>query len=307
MASPSRLLGIIALLSSTLAFASPQPAKVSGPDPAKLKLASVSALVIDVKSGRTLYSKNPGAVVPIASVTKLMTAVVVLESRQDLNQILTIDEGDRDLLKSTYSRVRMGTQISRRDALNLALMASENRMASALARHYPGGRTAFVAAMNRKAKALGMANTRYVDSTGLSSDNVSTAHDLSLLVAEASKFPLIREFSTRDQRAMQFSKPRYALQFFTTNPLVKNDKWQVQLQKTGYTDEAGRCLVLLAKPGQRELAIVLLDSFGKRSPMGDAGRIRKWLEGQAPGDVPAAAASYALQRQRELDGLTASR
>lgn len=307
MALSGRSLAIACAFISAISLASPQPAKGPTPDPKKLQLASVSALVIDVTNGRTLYEKNPQTVVPIASVTKLMTAVVVLDAKLDLNETLTVDENDRDTLKSTWSRIRFGTQVSRRDALNLALMSSENRMASALARHYPGGRSAFIAAMNRKAKKLGMNDSRFVDATGLSSANVSTARDLALLLGHASGYPLIRDFSTRDQRAIRFAKPNYGLQFFTTNPLVKNENWQVSLQKTGYTDEAGRCVVMLAKPGNRQLAIVLLDSHGKRSPLGDAGRIRKWLEGKNPGAVPAAAAAYAKQRQRQLDGLTASR
>ncbi len=307
MAFSGRSLAIACAFFSAITLASPQPTKAPSLDPKKLQLASVSALVIDVTNGRTLYEKNPQAVVPIASVTKLMTAVVVLDAKQNLDEMITVDENDRDTLKSTWSRIRFGTQVSRRDALLLALMSSENRMASALGRHYPGGLQAFVAAMNRKAKTLGMNDTRYADATGLSSENVSTARDLALLVGHASGYPLIRDFSTRDQRAIRFAKPNYGLQFFTTNPLVKNDNWQVSLQKTGYTSEAGRCVVMMAKPGNRELAIVLLDSHGKRSPLGDAGRIRKWLQGINPGAVPAEAAAYAKQRQRQLDGLTASR
>ena len=254
------------------------PAAMAAPNPAKLQLKSGSALVMDINTGKTLYQKNPAQVRPIASLTKLMTALVVLDARQNLNQTLTIDQNDRDNIKHTYSRVRMGTQVSRRDALHLALMSSENRMASALARHYPGGRQAFIRAMNNKARQLGMRNTRYYDSTGLSTRNVSTAQDLAKLLSAAYRQPLIREFTQDTSREMRFHKPAYSLMFNNTNPLVKNPDWDVRLSKTGYTDEAGRCLLMRAKPDRQELAIVLLNSVGKRTPVGDANRIRKWLK-----------------------------
>ncbi len=207
-----------------------------------------------------------------------MTALVVLDARQNLNQTLTIDQNDRDNLKHTYSRVRMGTKVTRRDALHLALMSSENRMASALGRHYPGGRSAFIRAMNNKARQLGMRNSRFYDSTGLSTRNVSTARDLAKLIAAAYRQPLIRQFTQDTNKEMRFSTPAYSLMFNNTNPLVKNPDWDVRLSKTGYTDEAGRCLLMRAKPDQQELAIVLLNSVGKRTPVGDANRIRKWLK-----------------------------
>lgn len=254
------------------------PAAMAAPNPAKLQLKSGSALVMDVNTGKTLYQKNPTQVRPIASLTKLMTALVVLDAKQNLNQTLTVDQNDRDNLKHTYSRVRFGTQVSRRDALHLALMSSENRMASALARHYPGGRSAFIRAMNNKARQLGMRNTRYYDSTGLSTRNVSTAQDLARLISAAYRQPLIRQFTQNDNMEMRFSNPSYSLMFNNTNPLVKNPDWDVRLSKTGYTDEAGRCLLMRAKPDRQELAIVLLNSVGKRTPVGDANRIRKWLK-----------------------------
>ncbi|WP_017412246.1 serine hydrolase [Aeromonas salmonicida] len=222
------------------------PAALAAPNPAKLQLRSSSALVVDVNTGKTLYQKNATRVRPIASLTKLMTALVVLEGRQSLNQTLSIDQNDRDNVKHTYSRIRFGTKVTRRDALHLTLMSSENRMASALARHYPGGRQAFIRAMNNKARQLGMRNSRFHD---------STAQDLAKLISAA-----------------------YRLMFNNTNPLVKNPDWGVRLSKTGFTDEAGRCLVMRAKPDSRELAIVLLNSVGKRTPIGDANRIRKWLK-----------------------------
>ncbi|MGR6756598.1 D-alanyl-D-alanine endopeptidase [Aeromonas veronii] len=254
------------------------PAVSAAPNPAKLEVRSSSALVVDVKTGKTLYQKNATKVRPIASLTKLMTALVVLDAKQNLNQIITIDKNDLDRVKHTHSRIRMGTKVTRRDALHLALMSSENRMASALARHYPGGRSAFVRAMNNKARQLGMRNTHFYDSTGLSTRNVSTAQDLGKLAAAAYRQPLIRQFTQDENREMRFSAPAYSLMFNNTNPLVKNPDWDVRLSKTGFTDEAGRCLVMRAKPDSRELAIVLLNSVGKRTPIGDANRIRKWLK-----------------------------
>ncbi|EKB14831.1 D-alanyl-D-alanine endopeptidase [Aeromonas veronii] len=254
------------------------PAASAAPNPAKLEVRSSSALVVDVKTGKTLYQKNATKVRPIASLTKLMTALVVLDAKQNLNQTITIDKNDLDRVKHTHSRIRMGTKVTRRDALHLALMSSENRMASALARHYPGGRSAFVRAMNNKARQLGMRNTHFYDSTGLSTRNVSTAQDLGKLAAAAYRQPLIRQFTQDENREMRFSAPAYSLMFNNTNPLVKNPDWDVRLSKTGFTDEAGRCLVMRAKPDSRELAIVLLNSVGKRTPIGDANRIRKWLK-----------------------------
>ena len=262
--------GLIGLLGSQAALAAPNPAK--------LQIKSGSALVMDINTGKTLYQKNPAQVRPIASLTKLMTALVGLDARQNLNQTLTIDQNDRDNIKHTYSRVRFGTKVSRRDALHLALMSSENRMASALARHYPGGRSAFIRAMNNKARQLGMRNSRFYDSSGLSTRNVSTARDLAKLITAAYRQPLIRQFTQDTNKEMRFSTPAYSLMFNNTNPLVKNPDWDVRLSKTGYTDEAGRCLLMRAKPDRQELAIVLLNSVGKRTPIGDANRIRKWLK-----------------------------
>lgn len=254
------------------------PAALAAPNPANLKLQSGSALVMDVNTGKTLYQKNATRVRPIASLTKLMTALVVLDARQSLSQTLTVDQNDRDNIKHTYSRVRFGTKVTRRDALHLALMSSENRMASALARHYPGGRSAFIRAMNNKAKQLGMRNSRFYDSTGLSTRNVSTAQDLARLISAAYRQPLIRQFTQDSNMEMRFMAPAYSLMFNNTNPLVKNPDWDVRLSKTGFTDEAGRCLLMRAKPDRQELAIVLLNSVGKRTPVGDANRIRKWLK-----------------------------
>lgn len=207
------------------------PAVSAAPNPAKLEVRSSSALVVDVKTGKTLYQKNATKVRPIASLTKLMTALVVLDAKQNLNQTITVDKGDLDRVKHTHSRIRMGTKVTRRDALHLALMSSENRMASALARHYPGGRSAFVRAMNNKARQLGMRNTHFYDSTGLSTRNVSTAQDLGKLAAAAYRQPLIRQFTQDENREMRFSAPAYSLMFNNTNPLVKNPDWDVRLSR----------------------------------------------------------------------------
>ncbi|MGL5006656.1 MAG: D-alanyl-D-alanine endopeptidase [Plesiomonas sp.] len=289
MSKRSRILSVICALTLSVLVTSLTPAEASSSSGSSLKLASASALVVDTRKGKTLYAKNPNKVVPIASLTKLMTALVVLDSKQNLNEVITVDQRDRDTLKHTHSRIKFGTKITRRDALSLALMSSENRMASALGRHYPGGKPAFVKAMNRKAKALKMTRSRFADPTGLSTGNVSTANDLAKLVKAAYAQPLIRQFTQTENREMHFNTPSYVLQFVNTNPLVRNDSWNVRLSKTGYTDEAGRCLVMRAQPGRDDITIVLLDSVGKRTPMGDANRIRQWLEGSKPAKIPVAA------------------
>jgi D-alanyl-D-alanine endopeptidase (penicillin-binding protein 7) len=192
--------------------------------------------------------------------------------------MLTISKDDVDKLKGTYSRLRIGTRQSRKEMLRLALMSSENRAASALGRHYPGGRSAFIAAMNRKATALKMTHTRFSDSTGLSSQNVSSAGDLVTLAQTASGYPLIREFTTTASRTVTFPQPRYKLDFVNTNRLVRGGAWDIQLSKTGYTNEAGRCLVMKTRVGNRPVVMVLLDSQGKLTPLGDANRIKRWIE-----------------------------
>ncbi len=200
MSKRSRILGVVCALTLSVLVTSITPAEASSSSDSSLKLASASALVIDTRKGKTLYAKNPNKVVPIASVTKLMTALVVLDAKQNLNEIITVDQRDRDTLKNTHSRIKFGTKITRRDALLLALMSSENRMASALGRHYPGGKPAFVKAMNRKAKALKMTRSRFADSTGLSTYNVSTANDLAKLVKAAYAQPLIRQYTQTENR-----------------------------------------------------------------------------------------------------------
>ena len=240
-----------------------------------LDLKSSVALVIDQDTNEVLFSKNPAAVLPIASITKLMTALVVSESGQSLDDVLTISQDDIDTEKGSRSRLAPGVQLTRGEMMHLALMSSENRAANALGRHHPGGLPAFVEAMNRKAVLLGMRDTHYVEPTGLSSRNQSSAQDLAVLVRAAHKVPLLRELSTSHEA--QVAVGHRVMQFRNTNGLVSNPMWEIGLQKTGYIAEAGRCLVMQAHMAGRKLIMVLLDSTGKYSRIGDAERIRKWL------------------------------
>jgi D-alanyl-D-alanine endopeptidase (penicillin-binding protein 7) len=241
-----------------------------------LDLKSSVALVVDQDTQQVLFSKNPQAVLPIASITKLMTALVVTEAALPLDEQLTISQDDVDTEKGSRSRLGVGTQLSRGEMLLLALMSSENRAAHALGRHYPGGLESFVAAMNAKAQLLGMHDTRYVEPTGLSSQNRSSANDLARLVNAAYAHQIIRELSV--SREAQVDVGKRQLQFRSTNGLVRNPEWDIGLQKTGYIAEAGRCLVMQAQLAGRKLIMVLLDSAGKYSRIGDAERIRKWLD-----------------------------
>lgn len=243
-----------------------------------LSLRSSMALVVDQKSGRTLYSKNTGERAPIASITKLMTAMVVLDAKLPLDEKLSIGKEDVDSLRNTHSRLQVGTKLSREMAMQLALMSSENRAAATLARHYPGGFPAFIAAMNRKAASLGMTQTHFVDSTGLNSDNVSTAQDLSKMVQAAYQYPLIRDMTTTGSYDVAMKATGHRMQFKNTNMLVRNGSWQIGLSKTGYINEAGHCLVMQAEIAKQPMIIVLLDSWGKLSRIGDAQRIKKWME-----------------------------
>lgn len=244
----------------------------------ELNLGSSVAMVVDQRTHEVLFSKNPDAVLPIASITKLMTALVVMEARLPLTEILTITSQDIDTEKNSHSRLRVGAELSREDLLLLALMSSENRAASALGRNYPGGITAFVGAMNRKARALGMRDSRFVDSTGLSSSNVSSANDLVRMVNAAYRDPLIRRFSTQSEHTVALG--RQNMQFVSSNRLVRyrGDDWQIGLQKTGYISEAGRCLVMQARIQDRPVIMVFLDSAGKLTRFADAQRVRTWLE-----------------------------
>jgi serine-type D-Ala-D-Ala endopeptidase (penicillin-binding protein 7) len=241
-----------------------------------LDLKSSVALVIDQDTQQVLFSKNPQAVLPIASITKLMTALVVTEAALPLDEVLSISQADVDTEKGSRSRLTVGTQLTRGEMLLLALMSSENRAAHALGRHYPGGMDAFVAAMNAKAQLLGMSDTRYVEPTGLSSLNRSSATDLARLVDAAYTHQIIRELSV--SREAQVDVGNRQLQFRSTNGLVRSPDWDIGLQKTGYISEAGRCVVMQAQLAGRKLIMVLLDSAGRYSRIGDAERIRKWLD-----------------------------
>jgi len=224
-----------------------------------------------------LYAKNIDAVLPIASITKLMTAQVVLDAGLPLDELITVAAEDVDSIKRTRSRLRVGTTLPRGELLKLALMASENRAAAALTRAYAGGTPAFVAAMNRKAAALGMSRTRFVDGTGLSSENVSTAQDLARLVRAAYGHALIRQYSTDTSHTVELANDR-RLSFSNSNRLVKNSGWEIGLSKTGYISEAGRCLVLQTRIAAQPMIIILLDSWGRLTRIGDANRIKKWIE-----------------------------
>jgi D-alanyl-D-alanine endopeptidase (penicillin-binding protein 7) len=247
-------------------------------DPDKLKLASANALILDAQAGVPIYAKAANEVSPIASLTKLMTAMVMLDSGQSLDELLEVDLEDFDFLKGSRSRLHLGTQLPRREMLRLALMSSENRAASALARHHPGGTDAFVTAMYAKARALGLARTRFDDPTGLSPKNVSTATDLAAMVRAAAQYPLIREYSTTPSAYVEVDPAGRVLGFNNSNRLVVSSDWEILLQKTGYIREAGRCLVMLANIASRPVVIVLLDSIGKHSRLGDAERVRHWIE-----------------------------
>ena len=251
-----------------------------------LALKSGVALVLDQDTNEVLFSKNAEAVLPIASITKLMTAVVVTEANLPLDEMITITDDDIDTEKGSRSRLKVGTTLARGDMLHLALMASENRAAHALGRTYPGGLAEFVAEMNHKARELGMKDTRYVEPTGLSSSNQSSARDLATLVKAAHEHQIIRELSTSPEYAVEVgNRP---VQFRTTNGLVKSPEWDIGLQKTGYISEAGRCLVMQAKMAGRHLIMVFLDSAGKYSRIGDAERVRRWITASVPGVVPTA-------------------
>jgi D-alanyl-D-alanine endopeptidase (penicillin-binding protein 7) len=250
-------------------------------DPGRLALYSASALVIDQTNGHAVIEKQPDTVVPIASISKLMTAMVVLDAKLDLNEVITITDEDVDGLKGTRSRIPVGTTMTRETAMLLALMSSENRAANALGRHYPGGLPAFVKAMNRKAHALGMYNSSFEEPTGLSSNNVSTAHDLARMVTAAARYPEIRQFSTTAEAKVEMNGR--IRDFGNTNALVRSDNWEIGISKTGYISEAGRCLVMQARVAGKPVVIVLLDSNGKMTRVGDANRIKRWMESASLG------------------------
>lgn len=241
-----------------------------------LALSSNVALVMDQTTNEVLFEKNAHISLPIASITKLMTSLVVVEAGQDLDEILTVTEDDVDREKFSHSRLRVGSQLSRSNMLHIALMSSENRAAAALGRNYPGGIRAFVAAMNAKAQELGMSSSRFADSTGLNSSNVSSASDLSKLVVAAYQHPLIRQYSTDSRYAVD--PGGRMLEYRNSNGLIENPDWEIGLQKTGYISEAGRCLVMQVHVSGRPFVMIFLDSKSKQARLADASRIRKWLE-----------------------------
>jgi len=250
-------------------------------DPDHISLLSSTALVIDQTNQQVLYSKNPDPIHPIASITKLMTALVVLNSKQDLNEELVVTNEDVDSLRNTSSHLRVGAHASRTDFLRMALIASENRAAAALGRNYPGGIAAFVAQMNVEAQQLGMTNSHFEDSSGLHGGNVSTAQDLAILVQVAFQQPLIRDITTTATVSVPVGLRGHAVTFHNTNPLVAQSNWDIGLSKTGFINESGQCLVMQATITGHPMVIVLLDSRGHHARIGDANRVRQWLEARS--------------------------
>jgi D-alanyl-D-alanine endopeptidase (penicillin-binding protein 7) len=294
-------LGLIGFCAAALAQPGTSPAPVTTNmmlDASKLKLASANALVLDANAGQPIYAKSADTVTPIASVTKLMTAMVVLDAAQPLDETLTVDVADVDLIKGSHSRLRLGAELPRREMLRLALMASENRAAFSLARNYPGSTEACVEAMNRKAQALGMSHTHFADPTGLSSDNVSTASDLARMVKAAAGYELIRDATTTASHYVEVQPQGTVLGFNNTNSLVRAGQWDIQVSKTGFIREAGKCLVMLANIASRPVVIVLLDSYGRLTRVADAIRVKYWLEtGES---LPAAKAAKAKRLKGTL-------
>lgn len=264
------------------------------------QIASGSAMIVDLQTNKILYSSHPDLVRPIASITKLMTAMVVLDAHLSMDEMLSVDISQTPEMAGIYSRVRLKSKISRHDMMLLALMSSENRAAASLAHHYPGGYNAFICAMNAKAKSLGMTHTRYVEPTGLSIENVSTARDLSKMLIASKRYPLLGQLSTTKEDMATFSNPPYTLPFRNTNHLVYHDNWNIQLTKTGFTNNAGHCLVMRTVINQRPVALVVLDAFGKYTHFADANRLRTFLETGKITPVPSSALSYKKQKAAQM-------
>jgi D-alanyl-D-alanine endopeptidase (penicillin-binding protein 7) len=267
-------LGVAVLLASTLPLLT-QASQFTDLDGSPA-LRSASALVINAE-GNVIYGKDIDTVRPIASITKLMTAMVVLDSGLDLTEKITVTKADRDLVQLTGSRLEYGASLSRREMILIAIMSSENRAATALGRNYPGGMTAFVKQMNNKAVSLGMDNSHFADPAGLHVENMSTARDLMKMVTAAQGYALIRKASTTTRIEVRPYAKRGPLFYGNTNRLLKNKTWDIALSKTGYINEAGRCLVMQANIEGEQVSIVLLNSFGKLTPFGDSNRLRKWM------------------------------
>ena len=295
----------VSLLSLTLLLAVPfapqalakTPTAVAASQP---DIASGSAMIVDLATKKIIYASQPDLVRPMASITKVMTAMVVLDAHLPMDEMLTVDISHTPEMKGIYSRVRLNSQISRRTMLLLALMSSENRAAASLAHHYPGGYDAFIRAMNAKAQALGMTHTRYVEPTGLSVHNVSTARDLTKLLIASEQYPLIGQLSTTKEETATFAHPAYSLPFRNTNHLVYRDNWNIQLTKTGFTNAAGHCLIMRTVINQRPVALVVMDAFGKYTHFADASRLRTWIETGKVMPVPASALSYKKQRESQM-------
>ncbi|MBN0980925.1 D-alanyl-D-alanine endopeptidase [Pseudomonas hygromyciniae] len=284
------LVSLFFVLAGTVANAS--ETTLAPRDTSQLHIASGSAMLVDLQTNKVIYASNPDVVVPIASVTKLMTGMVVLDAKQNMDEYISINISDTPEMKGVFSRVKLNSEMPRKEMLLITLMSSENRAAASLAHHYPGGYAAFIAAMNAKAKALGMTSTRYVEPTGLSIHNVSTARDLSKLVQAAHKYPLLTQLSTTKEKTVSFRKPSYTLGFSNTDHLVNRANWDIKLTKTGFTNQAGHCLVLVTSMGNRPVSLVILDAFGKFTHFADASRIRKWIETGKSGSVPDVALQY---------------
>ncbi|NMX94535.1 D-alanyl-D-alanine endopeptidase [Pseudomonas sp. WS 5027] len=284
------LVSLFFVLAGTVANAS--ETTLAPRDTSQLHIASGSAMLVDLQTNKVIYASNPDVVVPIASVTKLMTGMVVLDAKQNMDEYISINISDTPEMKGVFSRVKLNSEMPRKEMLLITLMSSENRAAASLAHHYPGGYVAFIAAMNAKAKALGMTSTRYVEPTGLSIHNVSTARDLSKLVQAARKYPLLTQLSTTKEKTVSFRKPSYTLGFSNTDHLVNRANWDIKLTKTGFTNQAGHCLVLVTSMGNRPVSLVILDAFGKFTHFADASRIRKWIETGKSGSVPDVALQY---------------
>ncbi|MEQ6340929.1 MAG: D-alanyl-D-alanine endopeptidase [Gammaproteobacteria bacterium] len=259
----------------------PRRYAVARSDDGRLVVMSSMVLVVSQDNEQTIYAKHSDIRSPIASLTKLMTAMVVLDANLPLSEPLMITQDDVDMLRGSSSRLPVGSILSREDMLHLALMSSENRAASALSRAYPGGRRAFVEAMNRKAREIGMTQGHFIDPTGLHAENSATAQDLVKMVKASYQYPLIRRFSTSESYDVALNEHSLPVHFRNTNALIKNDNWDIGLSKTGYINEAGRCLVMQARIAQQPVIIVLLDSQGTYARIGDANRLKKWIETKA--------------------------
>jgi len=270
---------VIAVAASLLTMGVEATAAAAKATASSPEVRSAVALIVDSNSGEVIFQRDAAQVVPIASITKLMTALVVLDALQPLDEVITLTEADRWKGKGAHSRLPVGAKIKRGDLLKLALMASENRAAHTLARNYPGGRSAFVRTMNLKAKALGMAHTRFADASGLSSNNVSSARDLVKLVNATSRLSVIQEYSTLASLDVRIGRSVYT--YRNTNLLVGRPEWEILVQKTGYTQDAGQCLVMEAMIEERPVVMVFMNSFGSLTRTADARRVRRWMEAQS--------------------------